>query len=234
MSGSAALTHMRRHVETLFQHDAAGRLLRVNEPDGPAAPRCFLGRTAEGNLWRCRNDLPALLVDELSGILAEEEPLTDPPRPPATLPRLRAALAAHAPIQRIWHGPAWHFPAVDVPPNAVPTVLVTDPTVLRPTFPGWAATLPDNLPCVAVLVDGLAVAVCASARTSALASEAGVDTLPTQRGRGYAVAAVAAWAHAAQAAGRIPHYSTSWDNRASQGVARRLGLVRYGDDLHIT
>ena len=47
----------------------------------------------------------------------------------------------------------------------------------------------------------------------------------------HAAAVVAAWAAAVRASGRLPLYSTSWDNVASQGVARKLGLVLYGADL---
>jgi hypothetical protein len=221
-------------VETLFQHDARGRLLAVNEPDGPPAPRFFLGRSLDGDIWRVRHDVPAELAMTLRSILGAEPPLADPRQLPATWPQLCAALAAHAPVEQVWHGPAWHFPAAITPPNAVATVAVDDPAILLPSFPGWAASLSDNLPCAAVLVDGRAVAVCASARTSSLAAEAGVDTLAEHRGRGYAAAAVAGWAQAVRATGREPLYSTSWDNLASQGVARRLELVLYGVDLHIT
>ncbi|HZS91689.1 MAG TPA: GNAT family N-acetyltransferase, partial [Chloroflexota bacterium] len=46
-------------------------------------------------------------------------------------------------------------------------------------------------------------------------------------------AVVAGWARAIRASGRIPLYSTSWDNHASQAVARKLGLVQYGTDLSL-
>jgi hypothetical protein len=34
--------------------------------------------------------------------------------------------------------------------------------------------------------------------------------------------------------GLVPLYSTSWKNEPSRAVARRLGLIQYGVDLHIT
>ena len=76
--------------------------------------------------------------------------------------------------------------------------------------------------------------MCCSARMSQLAAEAGVEPLAGFRGRGYAVAVVAAWARVVAPTGRTPFYSTAWDNVASRGVARRLGLRLYGVDFHLT
>lgn len=221
-------------AETLFRHDPAGRLTTVNEPDGGPAPRLFLGRTTAGNVWRLRHDLPPTLAAELAGVLANEPPLGDPRQPAVTYERLGAALEAVAPVERVWDGPAWWIPEdVDLRYD-ITTETVVAAALLRGEFPGWARDLAAASPCVAVVVDGAAVAVCCSARTSPRASEAGVETLERYRGRGYASAVVAAWAAEVRRAGRLPLYSTSWDNVASQAVARRLGLRLYGIDLHIT
>jgi predicted GNAT family acetyltransferase len=71
-------------------------------------------------------------------------------------------------------------------------------------------------------------------RITPLAHEAGVETVPLFRGRGYARAVVAAWSAAVRALGAEPLYSTTWQNMASRAVARALGLVAVGRDLHIT
>lgn len=222
---------MAMQVETLFRHDAEGRMTTVNERDGGPAPRIFIGRTAEGNVVRLRDDLPYDLANELLGIVAEEPLQRDPRQPLVTIERLRAALGT---IEREWAGPAWWVPT-DVASNAeVIATILHEPTPLWRDFPGWAADLPLVGPCIAVLEDGQAVAVCCSVRTSPHAAEAGVETLSSHRGRGLAGAVVVAWAAEVRRSGRLPLYSTSWDNAASQSVARRLSLRVYGVDVHLT
>jgi hypothetical protein len=44
----------------------------------------------------------------------------------------------------------------------------------------------------------------------------------------------AGWALQVRSLGAVAMYSTSWENAASQGVARNLRLVQYGADFHIT
>jgi hypothetical protein len=88
-------------------------------------------------------------------------------------------------------------------------------------------------PVAAVVVEGQAVAVCRSVRRSALAVEAGVDTVEGFRGRGWGVAVTALWARAAAAQGLVPCYSTQDENAASLGLARSLGLVPFARDLSL-
>jgi hypothetical protein len=62
----------------LCVQDERGRLLRVNEPDpNDPAPRFFLARTAAGNLWRTRFDLPPDLATALERLAADEPVVRD-------------------------------------------------------------------------------------------------------------------------------------------------------------
>jgi hypothetical protein len=221
-------------ARTLFRHDLAGRLTTINEPGEQPAPRLFFGRTPQGNIWHLRFDLPADLIHELVAALSAEPTTTDLQAPPVSLQCLLDALERHAPVERVWQGPAWSVPeAVSAPADTEPVVL-TDLELLSATFGGSVESWVESAPCLALMDAGRPVSVCFSARTSAGASEAGVETLPEYRRRGFASAVTAAWARQVRAAGRIPLYSTSWDNLASQQVARRLGLLLYAADLHIT
>ncbi len=233
-------------VDALFTHDPAGRIVAINEPGGGPAPRFFLGRTRTGNLWRVRHDLPEATARQLDALAAAEPVQDDLHAEPQNMAAFLGALRADQDIQSVYSGPAYRFPdGLPAPAGLTPAAGVTRITranlhLLRLLQRmGWdlealaGGELEGWEPMVAVVADDAAVSLCFSARLTDRAAEAGVQTLEAYRGRGYAPAVVAGWAHAIRATGRIPLYGTSWDNRASQAVARKLGLVQYGVDLSL-
>jgi hypothetical protein len=88
-------------------------------------------------------------------------------------------------------------------------------------------------PVLAVVRNGHPVSVCFCARQTPVAAEAGLETAERYRRRGLGVDVTSAWAAAVRFTGRVPLYSTSWDNAASLGVARRLGLIAYASSWAI-
>jgi RimJ/RimL family protein N-acetyltransferase len=227
------LEFMAIQAETLYRVDQNERLLSVNEPSNPPAPRLFLGRTRGGHLWRFRYDLPADLARELERLCRSEPVSADLPAQLAGYQAMRAALRAHGEIRDEWRGPAYRFPDQLDCPEHVLLIAEQNAQALLPRFARLAAQLGTSWPCIAVVEEGMAVSVCFSSRISDRAAEAGVETPPRFRRRGYAAAAVAGWAAEVRRSGRIPLYSASWANIASQGVARKLGLVMYGEDISI-
>jgi RimJ/RimL family protein N-acetyltransferase len=227
------LALMELKARALFTHGERGRIVASNEPEPVRAPRLFLGRTRAGAIWRVRDDLPADVVTDIARIVADEPPLAAPRRRPETLDALCRTLAAHAPVSDVWEGPAWQCPESILAPTDAILVGLKEREVLREHFPWTAAHLEAQQPCAAVLEDGVAVSICFSSRLTRDAAEAGLFTVEAFRGRGYAGKVVAAWARAVHASGRTPLYSTSWDNVASQAVARKLGLVLYGVELSL-
>jgi RimJ/RimL family protein N-acetyltransferase len=167
-------------------------------------------------------------------VLRGEPVAADLSQPPRCLPALQAALARDAPLAGTWSGPAWRFPA-EIPASEQEAVRVTtaNDDLVRPVFPLLANDLPWCQPCLAIVADGRLASLCFSSRNTPIAAEAGVNTVEEFRGRGFAPAVVAAWAQAVRAEGRIPLYSTSWNNPASRSVARKLGLLLYGADFSI-
>lgn len=245
------LEWMALHVEGLFVHDARGRLVRANTSQPPAdagpdlaPPRLFLGRTPMGALWRFAADVSPACVRELARLAAaerEDRPLEEPPERMAALV---AVLERESPVTHVFQGPTFHFPAhLDPPPGAEDQGAGRDAFVvdanrnplLEPHFPDLARALDARGPVVAVCdrESGAAVAVGYSATRPMRTAEVGVKTAPGFRGRGLATRVAADWARLVRARGVEPLYTTSWENRASLGVARRLGLIRFGVGLQL-
>ena len=227
---------MNIHVRALFAHDAESRLLFVNEPDGPGAPapRLFLGRTRVGNVWRFRADLPENLIEEVDLLCANELPMSSEfNEPPRHIERYVRLLEKHAPVEKVSTGPAYCFPENIAPSRHAVVMRENDAEKLKGGFEELVAELPAWQPFVAIVKDHRAVSVCRSVRITSEAHEAGVETLPEFRGQGYAKDVAIEWANRVRAVGSIPSYSTSWENKASQAVARKLGLECYGVDFQI-
>lgn len=221
---------MRLHVEAEFVHDAAGALVRINEPNGAAAPRFFLGATARGVVTRFRHDVPAearVPLEQMASGLSRLDESTSPEP-------FERILSMAAPVQHTSAGPAFTFP--DRLPEQLRAVSIdaSNASLLAEHLPAWAPDVHVCQPMIAVVVDGRAVSVCGTVRRTGAACEAGVETAGSYRGQGLAPIAVAAWASAVRSAALVPLYSTSWTNHASRAVARKLGLIHFGNDLHIT
>ncbi len=228
---------MALHVQASFTHDARSRLLSVNEPgagDGEVAPRLFLGRTRAGNLWRFRADLPEILIEELEALCVDEPVGKEFHSNPRHLEACVRLLETHAPVQKFWVGPAYQFAEYFEPSRHALAITETNAEMLRGGFEELVEELPDWQPFLAIAEESRAVSVCRSVRITPDAHEAGVETLPAFRGKGYAKDVVAGWAHSVQSMGAMPLYSTSWENTASQAVAKKLHLVLYGADFHVT
>lgn len=229
---------MRIHVATLFNCDADGRIRSLSRPwDRPGGPpRFFMGRTQKGNVWLFRHDLPDDLAAELEALCQSEPRARHLIRPPRIGTAIRGVLHARGPITREYRGPAYLIPEGTQAPSGAVLITKGNGHLLEAGFPWMVPHITSDVdigPVTAAVMNGSAVSVSYCARLSPVAAEAGVETLEAVRGRGYATAAVAAWASAVRRWGLLPLYSTSWENVASQRVAEKLGALCYGEDWEI-
>lgn len=227
---------MELQIDAQFTHDRAGRTVAGNEPDGEPAPRFFLGRTPAGIAWRVRYDVPEHVVQRLEDTVAAEPVPGDLQATPAHLNAMLGALRLDREPAIGYHGPCYRFPAEIGTPGLPGVTRITRETLhLLRRMVGPMDALDRDFdhvePWMSMVVDGVAVASCFSSRLTDRVAVARVDTLEGDRGRGYAPAVVVAWARNVRDSGRIPFYGTSWDNAASQAVARKLDLTQFGAGL---
>lgn len=220
-------------VQALFVHDKKGRLLRINEHNNPnPAARFFLSRSKSGNLWRTRYDLSRDLTAELERLAADEPVVSNLAKPPRYTAEYTRLLQEHTPTISTFAGPSYYLPSNQT--HDAVTITLQNLALLEAHFDWLLTTVADYAPVTATVVHGKAVAVCFCARITPKVAEAGVHTEDIYRGHGYATNAVRGWTTAVRATERLPLYSTSWTNLASQAIARKLGGILYGAGYSIT
>ncbi|WP_413376754.1 GNAT family N-acetyltransferase [Paenibacillus taichungensis] len=225
ISNLSPMDMMKIQADTLYTMDNQKRLLNINEPDGGQAPALFVGITSVGQCSYYHEQLPFTLIEELG--CDTELPLD--------ITKLIRRVETFKPVKSVWMGPAYAFPEKcgGWHPN-VQLIESHRTFLLEEHFPDLIERLHEKMPVAAYVIENSAVAVCCSARVSQQGAEASLNTAPNFRGQGYAAEAVNCWQYHVKESGRIPIYSTSWDNIASQTVARKLGLIQFGVDFSIT
>lgn len=209
------------HLRTLYRFNEAGRIVSTLEPNPAIGPAFTLIRGRSERVWAVGARVAPDISDQLDALAEQERPLDDWREPPRFAQRYRELLVGESSA-----GPALEFPDQIDAPSGVN--LIDDVSLLQRHFSGWnAEELPGRTPLAAILVDGHAVSLCGCARRTSEAAEASLETAEPFRGRRLAARVTAAWAAAVRESGRIPLYSTSWENTASQTVARKLGLSIY-------
>ena len=211
-------------AETMFAADLHGRLTG-------AAPRLHIVRTPDAVICRCHADLPDDIAAALADIAAR--PRGRPTDWARDYAGYANTLAPTGPPAKIRSGPLYGFP--DALPSGDGAVRIdeTNAELLCGGLDDWLPDVAAGTPMMAMVAEGRAVSICASVRASAAAHCAGVETLPDFRGRGLAARAVTGWARRVRASGAGPVYGTTFDNLASQGVARALGLRVFASEFSV-
>lgn len=222
------------YIQTSFVLDDNGRIVSTREPGAKRGPLVTIVKSLKACAWAARADIPPALMSEIDRLAEAEQPAVNFEQGPAQSHRLIALLIkriapGEASVRKTMEsdGPAFDFPKTLVQPPDI--VVVEDEQLLNRNFSGW---IPGEIeagrgPVMAIVEDGYPVSICFCARRSDTAAEAGVETAEAYRGRGYAPLVTAAWALAVRKSGRVPLYSTTWLNKSSLAVARKLKLVTY-------
>jgi hypothetical protein len=234
-------------VATAFVTADTGRILYVNDPDRAPGPRFYLAGCGSGNIIRIRHDVSESSARALMNLANDEPALSDPESTPVHLDDYIRILASEAPVVRSDSGLSWCVPHqldyahgaplvcsgtpegdrlfADLAERGMPEALVALGFVDAGEFwPPWCVALHDNE----------IASVAFAARLGAVGAAAGVASVPSYRGQGFAAAATAGWAAHPALREQALFYSTQRTNLSSQRVVARLGLCFLGASFALT
>ena len=194
-----------------------------------SGPHVHILRTTDAVLCRCHADLSVDVAEALERVaLADRGRQRDWPR---DYGRYLTILASVGAVQAVRSGMLYRV--VDPPEGTAIRVTTANAGLLRGGLHEWLPDVQAGRLVYAAVVDNRAVSICASVREAEGVHAAGVETLPSHRRLGLATDAVAAWARAVLRIDAVPLYGTTFDNLASQGVARRLEMELVGSEFSV-
>lgn len=204
--------------------DDLGYLVRLPGPCPAAIPRFYVAELAgSGNHVRFTRQglLPAVAERLLA--LPPHVALED-------RGAVRRVLAADAHCRTIRRSKSYVFPAAPGPQDFAGVLCLGEAD--RDLVTQFDARIDtSDCPVFAVIAGGRIVSACTSSRETGQAAEAWVQTSPSRRRSGLGRRVVAAWGQYQLARGKVPFYTSAWDNLASQALAVSLGLVQYLSDV---
>lgn len=238
-------------VATYVTLTESGRIRYRTTPDQAPGPLLYLAGCDSGNVVCIREDIGEETARAIEALAEDEPPLRDRDSTPVHSDDYVDLLSREAKVQQWNSGLVYTFPddfrynhdvnlvRSDTPEGdrlvarfaeqGMPEELVAQGFVDTSEF--WAPW------CMAFDGDEIASIAFTVGRGPASAdvsAEAGVNTMPRFRGRGFASAATAGWASHHSIRGRTLFYSTQRANAASQRVAERLGLRFIGASFTVT
>lgn len=236
MDGTALL---RIEMDTIWAHDARGRMTHVLGDPARPAPLLAVGTSGGAWLVDVRHDIDDSVATAIEAYVRALSPSPERRLPAEAIARCGAMLDPTPGALTFESGVGYVLPddlAFDSGAAIVTsasseqerTALAAPPEANWPDDE-WADLLAGRLGPFAIALEGSRViSICHCARLTDVAAEAGVWTHPDHRGRRHAAAVTAAWASLLQPSIPYRFYSTSERNAASQHVAARLGAREIG------
>lgn len=223
-------------VKHRFVHDARGRLVDGSSAGSSPVPRFYLGRSLGLTLWRFSAVLEPECVLGLARLAALERPLSldamtrlESPPAPERMAAFGERLAGKASGLR-FRGPLLALGSVvgeDAPGKARYREFAPTDETRGPEKADSSAG-----PGVFLEVAGEVVASCRSLRHwPGWGAECVVETMESERGRGYGRAALKAWCEAIRRRGEIPLARPRWSDRRFLVLARLLGADFIGEEF---
>ncbi len=230
---------MMKHFEVEFVFDKQGRIRSANYWTDARAAKFVLGITRTNTVWAFGAELPEEVCHELERVARLED--FDPSSSPHhTEQYLSIVSNIYSDTKReLYDSLTYWFPATGGSSLEKDCILIdsSNQSLLEEHFEhmlGYQGKVIEyDQPIVALVIDGVAVSVCSSARSNEEAHECYVLTASEYRQTGYATNVVKSWANTLKSKGLIPLYNTSIGNEPAQTVARKAGFSLYGRALRI-